>query len=82
MARVLELAASRLEAAVAEGALEPGDAVRITEGVFHGYTGVVVRDRGTDRLGVRLPRPRLCRRRRLRVGTGRHHLRHAAFVFG
>jgi len=32
--------------------LAPGDAVRITEGVFEGYTGIVVRERDATRLVV------------------------------
>lgn len=34
--------------------LLPGDPVRIVEGVFAGYTGVVIRDRGLDRLVIRV----------------------------
>ncbi|HEV7920315.1 MAG TPA: antitermination protein NusG, partial [Thermoanaerobaculia bacterium] len=47
--RELQLAGASLEP---YEALVAGDAVRVTEGAFAGYSGVVVREKGRDRLLV------------------------------
>jgi len=49
--RALQLAGASLEP-VTE--FVPGGTVRITEGVFRGYSGIVVNDRGQERIIVRL----------------------------
>lgn len=49
--RELQLAGASLQPFVA---LAPGDAVRIDEGAFAGYMGIIDREKGRDRLVVRV----------------------------
>jgi transcription antitermination factor NusG len=65
--------------------LIPGDAVRITDGVFSGYHGIVMEERGALRLivsvttlrksvAVEFPREILTQRKRGKTGNGRKKL--------
>jgi transcriptional antiterminator RfaH len=71
-------------AALTPHELVPGDAVEIQEGVFRGYTGVVIEERGALRLIVQLsalrksvevefPREALSRRKPDTAAARRHH---------
>lgn len=49
--RRLQLAGASFEI---EPEIAPGDPVQIREGVFRGYTGIVIRDKGHDRIIVKI----------------------------